>query len=55
MRKLWLGGSLNDEAIAGIASCVDKTEELRFYASAVTMHDWKILSNAINNRSTAVS
>ena len=47
--------SLNDEAIAGIASCVDKIEELVFRADGVTMFGWKILSTAINNRSTPVS
>ena len=55
MRKLWLRGSLNDESIAGIASCVDKIEELRFDARNVTMHGWEILSTAMKNRPTAVS
>ena len=50
-----LRGSLNDESIAGIASCVDKIEELAFDARYVTMHNWKILSTAINKRSTVVS
>ena len=55
MRKLWLGGVLNDESIAGIALCVDKIEELQFAAGHVTMHGWEILSTAIKNRSTSVS
>ena len=55
MRTLWLSGSLNDESIAEIASCVDKIEELKFNASNVTMHGWEILSTAIKNRPTAVS
>ena len=46
---------LNDESIAGIASCVDKIEELGFDAEQVTMHGWEILSTAIKNRPTAVS
>ena len=50
-----LAGPLNDESIAGIASCVDKIEDLRFDAEDVTMHGWEILSTAIKNRSTAVS
>ena len=54
MRRLELP-SLNDKAIAGIASCVDKIEELVFHADGVTMFGWKILSTAINNRSTPVS
>ena len=55
MRKLWLRGSLNDESIAEIASCVDKIEGLEFYARNVTLHGWEILSTVINNRPTAVS
>ena len=59
MRKLVLlsslYSSLNDEAIAEIASCVDKIEELMFDARRVTMHGWMILSTAINNRTTLVS
>ena len=46
---------LDDEAIAGIASCVHKIEELEFIAGNVTMHGWKILSSAINKRPTPVS
>ena len=55
MRGLVLYDSLNDESIAGIASCVDKIEELKFNAENVTMHGWEILSTAIKNRPTAVS
>ena len=55
MRKLKLYDPLNDESIAGVALCVDKIEELRFYAGNVTMHGWEILSTAIKNRPTAVS
>ena len=54
MRKLKLN-YVNDETIAGIASCVDNIEELTIVASRVTMHGWEILSTAINNRSTPVS
>ena len=49
------GTQLNDEAIAVIASCVDKIEELQFVANDVTTHGWEILSTAINNRATPVS
>ena len=55
MRMLELLGPLNDESIAGIASCVDKIEELMFNARNVTMHGWEILSTAMKNRPTAVS
>ena len=56
MKKLWLyETSLKNEAIAVIASCVDKIEELVFNAGGITMHGWKILSTAINNRPTPVS
>ena len=55
MKRLELYGPLNDEAITGIASCVDKIEELQFCACNITMHGWEILSTAINNRPTAVS
>ena len=56
MRKLWLENDrLNGKAIARIASCVDKIEELQFDAYCVTMHGWEILSTAINNRPTPVS
>ena len=56
MRKLLLHDlSLNDESVAGVASCVDKIEELWFDAENVTMHGWEILSNAITNRPRAVS
>ena len=55
MRALWLWDPLNDESIAGIASCVDKIEELVFNAGNVTWHGWEILSTAIKNRPTAVS
>ena len=56
MRKLDLSWSrLNDESIAVIALCVDKIEELKFDAGAVTIDGWKILSIAINNRSSPVS
>ena len=55
MRKLVLYDPLNDESIAGIASCVDKIEKLRFHAEDVTMHGWENLSTAIKNRPTAVS
>ena len=47
--------SLNNESIAGIASCADKTEELGLYARDLPMHGWEILSSAINNRPTTVS
>ena len=55
MRELWLWHSSNDESIAGVASCVDNIEELRFDARNVTMHGWEILSTAIKNRPTVVS
>ena len=55
MRKLVLYSSFNDEAIAGIASCVDKIEELDFHGHGMTVFDWMILSTAINNRTTPVS
>ena len=55
MRELRLYDPLNDESIAGIALCVDKIEELVFFAKDVTMCGWEILSTAINNRPTAVS
>ena len=45
---------VNDETIAGIASCVLKIEELQIDVYHVTMHGWKILSTAINNRPTPV-
>ena len=53
----WLGfhSSLSDEAIAAIASCVDKIEKLQLEAGDVTMRGWEILSTAINNRPTPVS
>ena len=46
---------LSDESIAGIASCVDKIEELGFDDSNIKKHSWEILSTAITNRPTAVS
>ena len=53
---LWLhDSSLNDEAIAEIASCVDKIDQLWFDARDVTKHGWKILSSAIKKRPTPVS
>ena len=56
MRKLWFDDTpLNDEAIAGIASCVSKIDELEFHAGNVTERDWKILSTAITSRPTPVS
>ena len=55
MRELWLGNPLNDESIAGIASCVDKIEKLTFNAGNATMHGWGILSTAIKDRPTVVS
>ena len=55
MKELQLHSSLSDEAIARIASCVDKIEELKFYAGGVTMLGWKILSTAISNRTAPVS
>ena len=55
MKNLELLGPLNDESIARIASCVDKIDEMRFYAEDVTMHGWEILSTAMKNRTTAVS
>ena len=56
MKKLWLNDySLNNEAITGIASCVDKIEELQLYARNITMHGWESLLTAINNRPNAVS
>ena len=55
MRRLVLYSVLTDVAIAGIASCVDKIEELVFDARGVTMCGWEILSTAISNRSTPVS
>ena len=45
---------VNDETIAGIASCIDKIEELQINHHHVTMHGWEILSTAINNRPTPV-
>ena len=56
MEMLWLGATrLNDKAIAGIASCVNKIEELSFNAGDVTKDGWKLLSTAINNRPSPVS
>ena len=55
MKELQLHSSLDDEAIARIASCVDKIKNLMFDARKVTMHGWKILSTAINKRRTPVS
>ena len=56
MRKLDLSWSrLNDESIAVIALCVDKIEELELNVDDVTIDGWKILSIAINNRSSPVS
>ena len=55
MKKFDLYSSLNDEAIAGIVSCVDKIEELVIDAHGVKKSDLKILSTAINNRTTPVS
>ena len=69
MKRLNVHGTqLNDEAIAVIASCVDKIEELQFNATDnvttqlqfnatdnVTTQGWEILSTAINNRATPVS
>ena len=54
MKRLWLSG-LNDNGIAVIASCVHKIENLVLYADDATIHGWKILSTAINNRSNPVS
>ena len=53
MRKLWINNA-NDETFAGIASCIDKIEELQIDVYHVTMHGWEILSTAINNRPTPV-
>ena len=55
MRRLHIIHSLDDEAIAGIALCVDKIEELVFDARGVTIHGWRILSTAIHNRTTLAS
>ena len=55
MKMLHLYSSLNDEAIDVIASCVDKMEELVLDAGGLRMHGWKILSTAINSRTTPVS
>ena len=55
MEWLCLNSSLNDEAIAAIAPCVDKIEKLGFDADEVTMRGWEILSTAVNNRPTPVS
>ena len=55
MRELWLGNPLNDESIAGIASCVDNIDKLTFTAGNATMHGWEILTTAIKDRPTAVS
>ena len=56
MRKLKLRDSpLNDEGITVIASCVDKIEKLKFYATEVTINGLEILATAINNRPTPVS
>ena len=54
MKRLWLS-KLNDNEIAVIASCVDKIENLAFYPDNVTIHGWKSLSTAINNRLNPVS
>ena len=53
MRKMWIN-NVNDETFAGIASCIDKIEELQIDVYHVTMHGWEILSTAINNRPTSV-
>ena len=53
MRKLWIN-NVNDETIAGITMCVNGLEELQINLRHVTMHGWKILSTAINNRPTPV-
>ena len=45
---------VNNETITGIASCIDKIEELQIDVYHVTMHGWKILPTAINNRPTPV-
>ena len=45
---------VNDETIAGIASCIDKIEELQINHHHVTQHGLEILSTAINNRPTPV-
>ena len=54
LKDMWLSG-FNDKGIAVIASCVDKIEKLRFDADNTTIHEWKILSTAISNRSNPVS
>ena len=46
---------LNDETIALISSCVNQIEELDFKTGDVATHSWKILSSAMNNRTTPVS
>ena len=53
MRKLWIN-NVNDETIAGTALCVNGIKELQIDGYHVTMHGWKILSTAINNRPTPV-
>ena len=56
MRKLKVDRYLlNNEAIAGIASCIDNIDELEFRAEYVTMYAWEILSTAIKKRPTPVS
>ena len=52
---LKINSSVDYQTIAGIASCVDKIEELKFYVDNVTMHRWEILFASINKRPTPVS
>ena len=55
MKWVLYGCSSIDETVAGIASCIDKIEELEFAVIIITMHGWEILSTAINKRPTPVS
>ena len=54
-RLEFLGSKLNDQAIAMIASCIDKLEKLEFDAGELTLYGLKVLSIAVNNRPTPVS
>ena len=55
LRKLWLHSPINDKAIASIASCIRKIEELELNVTHVTNHGLELLSSAINKRITPVS
>ena len=61
MRKLKFGyeeqlySSLDDQAIAVIALCVNNIDELEFRADDITINGWEILSTAISKRPTPVS